>query len=84
MNDEAAVAFEVCRKLLDGEVPAASLVDTLPVEVTYDTGSYNNGKKYIQSYLLTPYVITKDNLQLLVETGLYKWDGEKKYLEAAK
>ena len=84
VNDEAAVAFEVCRKLLDGEVPAASLVDTLPVEVTYDTGSYNNGKKYIQSYLLTPYVITKDNLQLLVETGLYKWDGEKKYLEAAK
>lgn len=83
VNDEAAVTFEVCRKILDGEVPAASLVDKLSVDVTYDTDSYNNGKKYIQSYLLAPYVITKDNLQLLVETGLYKWDSNKKYLESA-
>ncbi|MBQ3915488.1 MAG: substrate-binding domain-containing protein, partial [Ruminococcus sp.] len=83
LDDEAAVAFEVCRQILDGGVPAASLVDSLPAEVTYDTGSYNNGKKYIQSYLLTPYVVTKDNLQLLVQTGLYKWDSDKKYLESA-
>ncbi|MBP3250710.1 MAG: sugar-binding protein [Ruminococcus sp.] len=83
LDDEATVAFEVCRQILDGGVPAASLVDTLSVDVTYDTGSYNNGKKYIQSYLLAPYVITKDNLQLLVETGLYKWDSNKKYLESS-
>ena len=84
VNDEAAVAFEVCKTILQGNVPTASLVDSLPMEVTYDTGSYNNGAKYIQSYLLLPYVITKDNLQLLVETGLYKWDSDNKYLEEAE
>lgn len=84
VNDEAAVAFEVCKTILQGDVPTAGLVDSLPMEVTYDTGSYNNGAKYIQSYLLLPYVITKDNLQLLVETGLYKWDSNNKYLEEAE
>ena len=84
INDEAGVALEVCKKLLAGEIPAASLVDSLSVECEFDTESYNNGKKYVQSYLLVPNVITKDNLQLLVNTGLYQWDASNKYLELVK
>ena len=52
------------------------------IDATYDTESYNNGVKNVPSYLLVPYVITKDNLQVLVDTGLYQWDADKKYLES--
>lgn len=83
IHDEATVAFEVCKDILSDKTPAASLVDDLQVKTTFDTDSYNNGKKYVQSYLLEPYVINKDNLQLLVNTGLYKWDSDKKYVELA-
>ena len=54
------------------------------IKVNYDSESYNNGVRYIQSYLLVPNVITSENLQLLVDNGSYKWDSEKKYLESAK
>jgi len=84
LNDEAGVALEVCKKLLDGEIPAAKLTESLNCECEFDTESYNNGVKYVQSYLLVPYVITKDNLQLLVNTGLYQWDSNNKYLELVK
>ena len=85
VNDEAAVAFGVCKMLLDGGIPTAKLTESFgDVKVNYDSESYNNGVKYIQSYLLVPYVITKDNLQLLVDTGNFKWDSENKYIEAAK
>ena len=83
LTDETAVAFEVCKYILDGNIPTAKLAESMPVEVSYDTSSYNNGTKYVQSYLLEPYVITKDNLQTLVDTGNFKWDDAHKYLEAA-
>lgn len=83
VQDEATVAFEICKLILDGETPAASLAKTLPVEVNFDSESYNNGVKYVQSYLLVPDVITKNDLQALVDTGNYKWDDKKIYLEAA-
>ena len=84
VNDEASVAFVVCKSILAGNTPAASLLEDMPVEVNYDSGSYNNGKKYIMSYLLVPTVITKDNLQYLADTGIYQWDDEHKYLDFAK
>ena len=85
VHDEASVAFVVCKMLLDGEIPTSKLVDSFgDIKVNYDSESYNNGVRYVQSYLLVPYVITKDNLQLLVDTGFFKWDGDNKYLEAAK
>ena len=84
VNDEASVAFVVCKSILAGNTPAASLLGDMPVEVNYDSGSYNNGKKYIMSYLLVPTVITKDNLQYLADTGIYQWDEEHKYLDFAK
>ena len=83
VRDEASVAFEVSKRLLNGEVPTGSLANTLAIDdVTYDSESYNNGKKYVQSYLLKPAVITKDTLQTMVNTGLYKWDDNKKYIES--
>ncbi len=81
VHDEATVTFEVCKTILSGNTPTAALADELDVEVAFDTDSYNNKVKYVQSYLLTPYVITKDSLQLLVNTGNYAWDSSNKYLE---
>ena len=82
VNDEAAATLEVSKAILSGQTPDAGLVSSLSAEATYDTESYNNGVKVVPSYLLVPYVITKDNLDVLVETGLYKWDSENKYLES--
>ncbi|MCR4637624.1 sugar-binding protein [Ruminococcus sp.] len=85
VHDEAAVAFGVCKMLLDGSIPTSKLAESFgDIKVNYDSESYNNGVRYIQSYLLVPYVITKENLQLLVDTGVFKWDSENKYLEAAE
>ena len=83
VKDEAGVAYEVCKTLLDGGIPAADFVKTLPVDVKYDSDAYNNNVKYVQSYILAPQLIDEDNLQLLVNAGLYKWDSNNKYLESA-
>ena len=80
-HDEATVAFEVCKKILQGEIPTGKLISELNIPVNYDSESYKTDVKYVQSYLLVPSVITKENLQLLVNSGLYKWDSENKYLE---
>ena len=82
VNDEAAVTLEVSKAILSGQTPDEALVSTLSVEAIYDTESYDNGTKVVPSYLLVPYVITKDNLDVLVNTGLYKWDADNKYLES--
>ena len=48
VSDEAGVALEVCKKLLDGEIPAANLTESLDCECVFDSESYNNGVKYVQ------------------------------------
>ena len=83
VNDEAAVTVEVTKALLAGQTPGKELVDTLSAECVFDTESYDNGSKKVASYLLTPTIVTKDNLEELVKTGLYKWDDEHKYLLSA-
>ena len=82
VNDDAGVTLEVSKAILSGETPDEGLISSFTAEATYDTSSYNNGNKVVPSYLLVPYVITKDNLDVLVETGLYKWDSSNKYLES--
>jgi putative multiple sugar transport system substrate-binding protein len=82
VSDEASVTLEVSKAILSGQTPDASLISSLDAEATYDTSSYDNGVKVVPSYLLVPYVITKDNLDLLVETDLYQWDSANKYLES--
>lgn len=74
--NEAIVTLELAKAMLVGETPDASLIDTFGIDCAYDTSSYDNGTGIIPSYLLVPSVITKDNLQELVDTGLYAWDGD--------
>ena len=80
VSDEAGVTLDVAKAILSGQTPDGSL--KLSAEASYDTDSYDNGVKKVPSYLLVPYVITKDSLEKLVDTGLYKWDSNKKYLES--
>ena len=82
VSDEAAVTIEVSKAILNGDTPDESLLSSLSAEAAFDTESYDNGAGVVPSYLLVPYVITKDNLQLLVDTGLYQMDGD--YLVAAE
>lgn len=86
-HDEARVTYEICRKILDDEIPTSSFVDeiapNISTELRYDANAYNNGLGYVQSFLLTPCSVTADNLQYLVDTGYYKWDSAGKYLEPA-
>ena len=82
VNDEAAATLEVSKAVLSGQTPDGSLLSAIKADAAFDTESYDNGVKTVPSYLLVPYVITKDNLDLLVDTGLYKWDGDHKYLES--
>uniref|UniRef100_UPI0026ED699C substrate-binding domain-containing protein n=1 Tax=Ruminococcus flavefaciens TaxID=1265 RepID=UPI0026ED699C len=43
VHDEAAVAFEVCRMLLDGDIPTSKLAGEFEnIKVNYDSESYNN------------------------------------------
>ena len=59
------------------------MVPSFGIECAFDTESYetSEGNK-CPSFLLVPNVITKDNLQDLVDTGLYTM-GDDGYLSAA-
>ncbi len=82
VSEEAAVTLEVAMAVLGGQTPDAALLETLSAEAAFDTETYFNGVYVVPSYLLVPYVITADNLQKLVDIGLYQWDADGKYLEA--
>jgi len=82
--DEAAVTLDVAKAILAGEAIDDSLLANLSAEAAFDTESYNNGTGIIPSYLLVPWTVTADDLQKLVDTGLYKWDADNKYLEAVE
>lgn len=84
VNEEAAVAVEVAGALLEGRKPSDVLIASLPKGTVFDTESYNNNARVVSSYLLPPAVITRANLDTLVATGHYKWDGEHKYLTSTK
>lgn len=84
VNDQAFAAVEVSKAILDGEKIGPDLLPRFSsFEARFDNSSYNNRNKYVDSFLLIPDVITKENLDMLTDTGLYQWDAEHKYLEAA-
>lgn len=83
VNDEALAALYVTKAILSGESVDESLVPVFPFDVSFDNTSYNNGCKYVDSFLLRPVVITAENLDDLVETGLYKWDDAHRYVVPA-
>ncbi len=84
VNDQALAALAVSKAILNGEPVGTNLLPLFSSEVSFDDCSYHNGKKYVDSFLLVPDIITKENLDTLVDTGLYQWDASHTYLEAVE
>lgn len=82
VSNEAIVTLSLAQAMLAGQTIDASLLDSFDIDCAYDTESYETsaGRK-CPSFLLVPSVITKDNLQELVDTGLYTM-GDDGYLSA--
>jgi putative multiple sugar transport system substrate-binding protein len=82
VSNESVVTLALAQAMLNGETIDESLTSTFGVDCAYDTESYetSDGNK-CPSFLLVPSVITKDNLDELVDTGLYTM-GDDGYLSA--
>lgn len=77
VSNEATATLTLAEAIMKGETIDESVTDSFGVACTYDTESYetSEGNK-CPSFLLVPSVITKDNLDELIDTGLYVWDGD--------
>ena len=82
VSDEAGVTLVVAQEMLAGNTPDASTCAKFAADAAFDTETYDNGMGVVPSFLLVPYSIDKDNLDLLVATGLYTM-GADGYLVAA-
>lgn len=82
VSNESIVTLGLAKAMLAGDTIDASLANSFGIECAYDTESYETsaGNK-CPSFLLVPNVITKNNLQELVDTGLYTM-GDDGYLSA--
>ena len=82
VSNEAIVTLALAKAMMNGDAIGDSLIPSFGIECAYDTESYETsaGNK-CPSFLLVPSVITKDNLQDLVDTGLYTM-GDDGYLKA--
>ena len=82
VSNESIVTLGLAKAMLAGDTIDESLIPSFGIECAYDTESYetSEGNK-CPSFLLVPNVITKDNLQELVDTGLYTM-GDDGYLSA--
>ena len=83
VSNESVVTLALAKAILAGDTIDDSLVPSFGIECAFDTESYetSEGNK-CPSFLLVPNVITKDNLQDLVDTGLYTMSDDG-YLSAA-
>ncbi len=82
VSNESVVTLGLAKAILAGDTVDESLIPSFGIECAFDTESYETsaGNK-CPSFLLVPNVITKDNLQDLVDTGLYTM-GDDGYLSA--
>jgi putative multiple sugar transport system substrate-binding protein len=82
VSNESIVTLTLAKAILNGDTIDESLIPSFGIDCAFDTESYetSDGNK-CPSFLLVPSVITKDNLQELVDTGLYTMDSEG-YLKA--
>jgi putative multiple sugar transport system substrate-binding protein len=82
VSNESIVTLALAKAILNGDTIDESLIPSFGIDCAFDTESYetSDGNK-CPSFLLVPSVITKDNLQELVDTGLYTMDSEG-YLKA--
>ena len=77
--NEAVATLDLGDAILNGKKTDGSLIDEAKwnFEVKYDTESYDNGQKKVPSFLLTPTVVTKENIQeALVDPGYYTMDDQ--------
>lgn len=82
VSNEAIVTLSLAQAMLAGSTIDASLIDSFGIDCAYDTECYETTEGHkCPSFLLVPNVITKDNLQELVDTGLYTM-GDDGYLSA--
>ena len=79
--NEAVVTLEVAKAILAGAAIDDSLIANFGgIDCVFDTTSYFTSEgHFTPSFLLVPAVVTKDNLDYLVATGLYVM-GEDGYL----
>lgn len=72
-NEQSSTIFKDTRALAKVTVDMVNAIftgDKVPVN---DTKTYNNGKKYVPSYLLTPISLDKSNWEeILIQSGYYK------------
>lgn len=82
VSNESVVTLTLAEAIMAGSTIDDSLIPSFGIDCAFDTESYETsaGNK-CPSFLLVPNVITKDNLQELVDTGLYTM-GDDGYLSA--
>ena len=84
VSNESVVTLGLAQAILNGDTIDESLIPSFGIECAYDTESYETSEgNPCPSFLLVPNVITADNLQDLVDTGLYTM-GEDGYLSAVQ
>ncbi len=64
-ENEAQITFELTLAVLDGETPNALFLEDKDwdFEVEFDNYTFSNGSKVVPSYLLSPVLVTKDNME---------------------
>jgi putative multiple sugar transport system substrate-binding protein len=71
-GEQSMTVFKDTRKLAKVAVEMANAVLLGRAPKVNDTKSYNNGKKIVPAYLLTPVVVTKENyVKNLISSGYY-------------
>ena len=84
VSNESVVSLGLAQAILNGDTIDESLIPSYGIECSYEVESDETSEgNPCPSFLLVPNVITKDNLQDLVDTGLYTM-GEDGYLSAVQ
>ena len=74
-GEQYSSIFKDTRDLAKVTVAMIDALESGKTPEVNDTKTYNNGKKVVPSYLLTPVVVTKANWKAaLIDTGYYKAD----------
>ena len=72
-GEQSSTVFKDTRALAKVTVDMIDAIFTGKKVPVNDTTTYNNGKKYVPSYLLTPISLDKSNWkEILIESGYYK------------
>ncbi|SDM45847.1 multiple monosaccharide-binding protein [Methylobacterium phyllostachyos] len=74
-GEQTATIFKDTRELAKVTVAMIDAIESGKQPEVNDTKTYNNGKKVVPSYLLSPVIVTKDNWKpVLVDSGYYTLD----------